>query len=71
MRTTEPRTLAPPSRRTAHVTSVEHLGAYHVIRALDSGGPADPQPGQFYMLSTAAPANTVVRSHFNCSVRRA
>ena len=24
-----------------------------VIRALDSGGPDDPQPGQFYMLSTA------------------
>jgi dihydroorotate dehydrogenase electron transfer subunit len=36
------------------VTSVERLGAYHVIRALDSGGPADPQPGQFYMLSSAA-----------------
>jgi dihydroorotate dehydrogenase electron transfer subunit len=54
LRTTEPRTLAPPSRRTAHVTSVERLGAYHVIRALDSSGPADPQPGQFYMLSSAA-----------------
>jgi NAD(P)H-flavin reductase len=50
---TEPRTLAPPSRRTAHVTAVERLGGYHVIRALDSGGPSDPQPGQFYMLSTA------------------
>jgi NAD(P)H-flavin reductase len=35
------------------VTSVERLGAYHVIRALDSSGPADPQPGQFYMLSSA------------------
>ena len=34
------------------MTAVERLGAYHVIRALDSGGPADPQPGQFYMLST-------------------
>ena len=53
MRTTEPRTLAPPARRTAHVTSVEQLGAYHLVRALDSGGPADPQPGQFYMLSSA------------------
>jgi dihydroorotate dehydrogenase electron transfer subunit len=52
LRVTEPRTLAPPSRRTAHVTSVEQLGAYHVVRALDSGGPADPQPGQFYMLSS-------------------
>jgi dihydroorotate dehydrogenase electron transfer subunit len=53
VRSTEPRTLAPPSRRTAHVTSVERLGAYSLIRALDSGGPGDPQPGQFYMLSTA------------------
>jgi dihydroorotate dehydrogenase electron transfer subunit len=53
MRATEPRTLAPPRRRTAHVTAVERLGAYQVIRALDSGGPQDPQPGQFYMLSTA------------------
>jgi dihydroorotate dehydrogenase electron transfer subunit len=35
------------------VTGVERLGAYHVVRALDSGGPADPRPGQFYMLSTA------------------
>ena len=34
------------------MTAVERLGAYQVIRALDSGGPADPQPGQFYMLST-------------------
>jgi dihydroorotate dehydrogenase electron transfer subunit len=53
LRATEPRTLAPPARRTAHVTSVEQLGAYHLVRALDSGGPADPQPGQFYMLSSA------------------
>jgi dihydroorotate dehydrogenase electron transfer subunit len=53
LRATEPRTLAPPARRTAHVTSVEQLGAYHLIRALDNGGPADPQPGQFYMLSNA------------------
>ena len=48
---TEPRTLAPPGRRIAQVTSVERLGAYHLIRALDSSGPSDPQPGQFYMLS--------------------
>jgi dihydroorotate dehydrogenase electron transfer subunit len=53
LRATEPRTLAPPARRTAHVTSVEQLGAYHLVRALDSGGPAHPQPGQFYMLSSA------------------
>jgi dihydroorotate dehydrogenase electron transfer subunit len=50
---TEPRTLAPPARRIAHITAVESLGAYRLIRALDSGGPADPQPGQFYMLSAA------------------
>jgi dihydroorotate dehydrogenase electron transfer subunit len=50
---TEPRTLAPPAQRTARVTGVERVGAYHVIRALDSDGPRDPQPGQFYMLSTA------------------
>jgi dihydroorotate dehydrogenase electron transfer subunit len=49
----EPRTLAPPARRIAHVTAAERVGAYHVITALDSGGPQDPQPGQFYMLSTA------------------
>jgi NAD(P)H-flavin reductase len=49
---TEPRTLAPPARRTARVTAVERLGAYHLIRAHDAEGPADPQPGQFYMLST-------------------
>ena len=53
LRSTEPRTLAPPARRTAHVTAVERLGAYHLVRALDSAGPADPQPGQFYMLTTA------------------
>jgi dihydroorotate dehydrogenase electron transfer subunit len=54
LRLTEPRTLAPPERRTAHVTSVHALGAYVVIRALDAAGPRDPQPGQFYMLSTSA-----------------
>jgi dihydroorotate dehydrogenase electron transfer subunit len=35
------------------VTAVERLGAYHLIRAHDADGPANPQPGQFYMLSTA------------------
>jgi len=49
----EPRTLAPPERRTAEVTRVERLGAYQLIAARDTEGPADPQPGQFYMLSTA------------------
>jgi NAD(P)H-flavin reductase len=50
---TEPRTLAPPGRRIAQVTTVERLGAYSLIHALDSDGPSDPQPGQFYMLSAA------------------
>jgi dihydroorotate dehydrogenase electron transfer subunit len=50
---TEPRTLAPPERRTARVTAVERLGAYSLITALDAGGPPDPRPGQFYMLAAA------------------
>jgi dihydroorotate dehydrogenase electron transfer subunit len=45
------RTLAPPERRVAHVAGVERLGAYHVLGAQDTGGP-EPQPGQFYMLSS-------------------
>jgi NAD(P)H-flavin reductase len=48
----EPRTLAPPERRTARVVGVERLGAYCVITALDEHGPADPRPGQFYMLAS-------------------
>ena len=47
----EPRTLAPPERRVAAVSGVERLGAYHLIAALDPSGPADPRPGQFYMLA--------------------
>jgi dihydroorotate dehydrogenase electron transfer subunit len=35
------------------VTAVERLGAYSLITALDAGGPVDPRPGQFYMLSAA------------------
>jgi dihydroorotate dehydrogenase electron transfer subunit len=50
---TEPRTLAPPERRTARVTAVERLGAYALITALDATGPSDPRPGQFYMLAAA------------------
>jgi dihydroorotate dehydrogenase electron transfer subunit len=50
---TEPRTLAPPERRTARITRVERLGAYRLIGALDLEGPRDPRPGQFYMLSAA------------------
>ncbi len=49
----EPRTLAPPERRVALVSGVERLGAYHLIAALDSSGPTDPRPGQFYMLAAA------------------
>jgi dihydroorotate dehydrogenase electron transfer subunit len=48
----EPRTLAPPERRVAQVSGLERLGAYHLINALDSTGPTDPRPGQFYMLAT-------------------
>ena len=50
---TEPRTLAPPETRIAHVSGLERLGAYHLITALDESGPEDPRPGQFYMLATA------------------
>jgi NAD(P)H-flavin reductase len=46
-----PRTHAPFGRRTAPVTANEEVGAYRLISALDSGGPPDPRPGQFYMLS--------------------
>jgi dihydroorotate dehydrogenase electron transfer subunit len=49
----EPRTLAPPERRVATVSGVERLGAYELITALDRFGPADPRPGQFYMLAAA------------------
>src|SRR5438105_12070785 len=50
---TEPRTLAPPERRVASVVANEELGAYRLIAAEDSDGPADPRPGQFYMLASA------------------
>jgi NAD(P)H-flavin reductase len=50
---TGPRTLAPFGRRRATVTEVEVLGAYRLLWADDADGPADPQPGQFYMLATA------------------
>lgn len=50
---TEPRTPAPPERRTAEVTEVSRLGAYHLIAVLDAEGPPAPRPGQFYMLAGA------------------
>lgn len=49
----EPRTLAPPERRIAEVTGNVRLGAYDLISARDIAGPADPRPGQFYMLAAA------------------
>ena len=48
------RTRAPLGRRLVEVTGVEALGAYRLIRARDGDGPADPQPGQFYMLAAGA-----------------
>ncbi len=47
----EARTLAPPERRIAEVKAVERVGAYDLIVARDPIGPADPRPGQFYMLA--------------------
>jgi dihydroorotate dehydrogenase electron transfer subunit len=35
------------------VSGAERLGAYTLLRAIDAGGPADPRPGQFYMLSAS------------------
>jgi dihydroorotate dehydrogenase electron transfer subunit len=35
----------------AVVCGVERLGAYELVTALDPEGPADPRPGQFYMLA--------------------
>ena len=48
-----PRTLAPFGRRRAVVREVERLGAYVRLRVDDGEGPADPRPGQFYMLAAA------------------
>jgi dihydroorotate dehydrogenase electron transfer subunit len=49
--TVEPRTLAPPERRVAKIVANERVGAYSLLTACDAGGPPDPAPGQFYMLS--------------------
>jgi dihydroorotate dehydrogenase electron transfer subunit len=48
----EPRTLAPLGRRVAEVTANRAVGEYRLLSALDSGGPRDPHPGQFYMLAS-------------------
>ncbi len=45
------RTLAPFGRRLARVAAVERIGEYALMWAEDPGGPADPRPGQFYMLA--------------------
>jgi len=50
----EPRTLAPPERRTATVTGLERLGAYTLARALDAAPAPWPRPGQFFMLAAAS-----------------
>ena len=47
----EPRTLAPLGRRFAEVTDNREVGAYRLLSALDSEGPREPRPGQFYMLA--------------------
>ena len=49
----EPRTLAPPERRSAVVSANERVGAYSLISVLDGEGPKRPRPGQFYMLAAA------------------
>ncbi|HEX8052595.1 MAG TPA: hypothetical protein VF517_06345 [Thermoleophilaceae bacterium] len=46
------RTLAPFGRRSAAVVESRALGGYRLLTVLDAAGPR-PDPGQFYMLSTA------------------
>jgi dihydroorotate dehydrogenase electron transfer subunit len=45
-------TLAPFGRRLAPLLENREVGAYRLLIVRDAGGPADPQPGQFYMLAT-------------------
>jgi NAD(P)H-flavin reductase len=49
-----PRTLAPLGRRLTRVTENRTVGAYRLLSALDSSGPSDPRPGQFYMLAAGS-----------------
>jgi dihydroorotate dehydrogenase electron transfer subunit len=49
----EPRSLAPPQRRALTVADNVSLGAYRLITVSEAGGASSPQPGQFYMLSSA------------------
>jgi dihydroorotate dehydrogenase electron transfer subunit len=45
-------TLAPFGRRLAPLAENRKVGAYTLLVVDDPDGPADPQPGQFYMLAT-------------------
>jgi NAD(P)H-flavin reductase len=45
------RTLAPFGRRLARITAAERVGQYLLLWADDARGPANPRPGQFYMLA--------------------
>jgi dihydroorotate dehydrogenase electron transfer subunit len=49
----EPRSLAPPERRTVAVCDNVAVGAYRLITASEAEGAPAPQPGQLYMLSSA------------------
>jgi NAD(P)H-flavin reductase len=45
-------TPAPFGRRLAPLVENEDVGAYRLLTVHDVGGPANPEPGQFYMLAT-------------------
>lgn len=45
-------TLAPFGRRLAPLVENREVGAYRLLIVRDADGPADPQPGQFYMLAS-------------------
>jgi dihydroorotate dehydrogenase electron transfer subunit len=45
-------TVAPFGRRLAPLVENREVGAYRLLVVRDADGPADPQPGQFYMLAT-------------------
>jgi dihydroorotate dehydrogenase electron transfer subunit len=49
----EPRSLAPLGRRAVTVTDNAALGAYRLITVSEAATVSAPQPGQFYMLSSA------------------
>ena len=48
----EPRSLAPPARRTVAVLDNARLGAYQLITVAEAEGVPVPHPGQFYMVSS-------------------